>query len=195
MENSPEALYTSADPEILSRSATSEVTLSTGLTTPGADRSIESRSRLFTVTDLQIIPEARQNRMDTIFRRPTIDRSSIRKILVGSILAILSLAYITGDPKSIDPLDYAARTKNLLSTTPLIDGHNDLPFMVRIELENKIYDTKKFTFRDGLLSHTDLNKLKVGGVGGQFWSVFVDCPSNDIDFNIPSVCASSYWVR
>lgn len=41
--------------------------------------------------------------------------------------------------QSIDPLDYQARTERLLSETPLIDGHNDLPFLVRLQLNNQIY--------------------------------------------------------
>lgn len=46
------------------------------------------------------------------------------------------------------PDDYAARTENVLRTTPLIDGHNDLPFLLRLELHNQIYDNKTFLFRE-----------------------------------------------
>lgn len=44
--------------------------------------------------------------------------------------------------------DYAARTDMVLRTTPLIDGHNDLPFLLRLELHNQIYDNKSFPFRE-----------------------------------------------
>ena len=82
-------------------------------------------------------------------------------------------------PQSIPHNDYAARTDHLLRTTPLIDGHNDLPYLLRLELQNRIYDLNKFTFASekGLASHTDLARLKSGRVGGQFWSVFVECPA------------------
>ncbi|KAJ9219520.1 hypothetical protein DTO271D3_748 [Paecilomyces variotii] len=66
-----------------------------------------------------------------------------------------------------------ARTRHILSTTPLIDGHNDLPYLMREQLRNKIYGS---SFRDGLLSHTDIAKLRKGLMGGQFWSVYVPCP-------------------
>lgn len=45
--------------------------------------------------------------------------------------------------------DYAARTEAILKSTPLIDGHNDLPFLLRLELHNQIYDNKSFPFREG----------------------------------------------
>ncbi|KAK8038219.1 dipeptidase 1 [Apiospora phragmitis] len=76
----------------------------------------------------------------------------------------------------ISQTDYVARTDNILRTTPLIDGHNDLPYLLRIELQNKLYDSS-FDFRHALASHTDLERLKQGKVGGQFWSVFVECPN------------------
>ncbi|EAS27784.3 dipeptidase 1 [Coccidioides immitis RS] len=84
----------------------------------------------------------------------------------------------------IDPHDYATRANRILSTTPLIDGHNDLPYLIRLETKNKIYDHEKLPFRTGLLSHTDQIKIQEGKLGGQFWSVFVECatdPNAEID--------------
>lgn len=49
---------------------------------------------------------------------------------------------------TIVPTDYQARTKALLKTTPLIDGHNDLPFLLRMQLDNKIYGDR-LPFREG----------------------------------------------
>lgn len=77
----------------------------------------------------------------------------------------------------IDPRDYAARTKHVLSTTPLIDGHNDLPYLIRSELKHQIYN-ERFTFNTGLLSNTDRKKLRDGMVGGQFWSAYIHCPKD-----------------
>lgn len=50
-----------------------------------------------------------------------------------------------------DTHDYAARTEAILKSTPLIDGHNDLPFLLRLELHNQIYDNKSFPFRESEL--------------------------------------------
>ncbi|KAI2089257.1 hypothetical protein LOZ36_001862 [Ophidiomyces ophidiicola] len=79
---------------------------------------------------------------------------------------------------SLDPRDYPARARQILSTTPLIDGHNDLPYLIRLETKNQIYDHRAFPFRTGLLSHTDEKKIRAGKLGGQFWSVFVECPAD-----------------
>jgi len=69
------------------------------------------------------------------------------------------------------------RARVLLSGTPLIDGHNDLPWALR---EKYGADPRKVISAVDLAVeqpdfHTDLVKLRRGGVGGQFWSVYVPC--------------------
>jgi membrane dipeptidase len=63
------------------------------------------------------------------------------------------------------------RARELLSQVPLLDGHNDLPWALReagcagldgIDLSQPVSFTQ-----------TDLPRLAAGGVGGQFWSVYV----------------------
>ncbi|WP_328327227.1 MULTISPECIES: dipeptidase [unclassified Streptomyces] len=61
---------------------------------------------------------------------------------------------------------------DLLAEYPVVDGHNDLPWALR---ENVRYDLDALDIaRDqtGHL-HTDLHRLRKGGVGAQFWSVYV----------------------
>jgi membrane dipeptidase len=62
-------------------------------------------------------------------------------------------------------------TRAMLSRFPLIDGHNDLPWEIRqkfgldpvkAELTGRVEGTD-----------TDIPRLVEGGVGGQFWSVYV----------------------
>ena len=67
---------------------------------------------------------------------------------------------------------YLARARRILKQTPLIDGHNDLPWRIR---EDSIargnvnaYDLRKHT-----LGHTDLDRLRKGMIGAQFWSVYI----------------------
>jgi membrane dipeptidase len=63
------------------------------------------------------------------------------------------------------------RARDLLSTSPILDGHNDLPWALR-ELGRSDLDGVDFT--GGIAeTHTDLPRLRAGGVGAQFWSVFV----------------------
>jgi membrane dipeptidase len=67
-----------------------------------------------------------------------------------------------------DELD---RARDLLSRTPIMDGHNDLPWALR-ELGRADLDGVDLTA--GIPdTHTDLPRLRAGGVGAQFWSVFV----------------------
>lgn len=76
--------------------------------------------------------------------------------------------------KSNDQTDFLSRAKRLLRSTPLVDGHNDFPFVLRSELRNQIYGLDFQNLH--LASHTDLLKMRQGMLGGQFWSVWVPCP-------------------
>jgi membrane dipeptidase len=62
---------------------------------------------------------------------------------------------------------------DLLRDHPVIDGHNDLLWTMR---EKNGYDFGAYDI-GGRQSetHTDLPRLRQGGVGAQFWSVFVPC--------------------
>ncbi|KAI1653384.1 membrane dipeptidase-domain-containing protein [Daldinia decipiens] len=95
------------------------------------------------------------------------------------------LAFIWPGQSAIDPTNYVERTRRVLKTTPLIDGHNDLPWQLRIELHNRIYDGRVDLNRR-LLGHTDLQRMRTGMVGGQFWSVYVHCDVHQQHFEDPS---------
>jgi len=61
--------------------------------------------------------------------------------------------------------------RELLANAPLIDGHNDLLWEMR---DQAAYDFDKIDVSHHCPSvHTDLPRLRAGGVGAQFWSVFV----------------------
>jgi hypothetical protein len=87
-----------------------------------------------------------------------------------------------------------AKARQLLSEYPLIDGHNDLPMMLRDRWHNQIYDKEKFDFRNGLSTETDLLKLQRGKLGGQFWSVYVQCKPENTNWNEDEVCTESILV-
>jgi membrane dipeptidase len=64
-----------------------------------------------------------------------------------------------------------ARISALLERHPVIDGHNDLLWEARQRVG---YDFDRLDIEaGGTPTHTDLPRLVQGGVGGQFWSVFV----------------------
>ena len=73
------------------------------------------------------------------------------------------------------PADAAlvARAKTLLATSPLIDGHNDLPVgAARERCGSRLRQDRHHASAQPKLM-TDIPRLKAGGVGGQFWSVYV----------------------
>jgi membrane dipeptidase len=63
------------------------------------------------------------------------------------------------------------RARALLAAHPIVDGHNDLPHAMR-KLTG--YDLSDYPLdRRQQRTHTDLVRLADGGVGAQFWSVYV----------------------
>lgn len=64
------------------------------------------------------------------------------------------------------------RARRVLRASPLIDGHNDLPWVIREDTraprDVEAYDLRKRTTGD-----TDLQRMRSGQVGAQFWSVFI----------------------
>ncbi|MBU2270965.1 MAG: dipeptidase, partial [Alphaproteobacteria bacterium] len=67
-----------------------------------------------------------------------------------------------------------AAARRILERTPLIDGHNDLPWALRQQHGNDPFAVDLTTNLDASTAlHTDIPRLRAGGVGGQFWSVYV----------------------
>jgi membrane dipeptidase len=76
-----------------------------------------------------------------------------------------------------------AHVMRLLRQTPLIDGHNDLPWQIRDKFAGDLarVDITADTRRLSPALHTDLPRLAAGGVGGQFWSVYVPAELTGLD--------------
>jgi len=90
--------------------------------------------------------------------------------------AALALVFLCALPaaaraQSNDP---AAVARRVLATTPLIDGHNDLPWAIRESQEApRDVDAPANDLRRRTSFHTDIERLRAGMVGGQFWSVYI----------------------
>ena len=65
--------------------------------------------------------------------------------------------------------DYRAQALQILKAVPLIDGHNDLPDVIR---ERGGLDSVNLAVAQPKLM-TDLGRLRAGGVGAQFWAAYV----------------------
>ncbi len=62
--------------------------------------------------------------------------------------------------------------RELLKATPLVDGHNDLPWVIR-EDPKAPRDVEAYDLRKRTTGDTDLHRLREGQVGAQFWSVYI----------------------
>ena len=68
--------------------------------------------------------------------------------------------------------------KELLQATPLIDGHNDLPWLVREEASSDVAAMRLEVRGEG---ETNIPKLREGLVGAQFWSVWIPGETESAD--------------
>jgi membrane dipeptidase len=86
------------------------------------------------------------------------------------VLAVAAAAPEARAQSGDDP--YLARAKRILAETPLIDGHNDLPWAIR-EYEAAPRNVAAYDLRKATPGHTDIDRLRKGMVGAQFWSVYI----------------------
>ena len=98
---------------------------------------------------------------------------------LGFWVLILTGSQLTGCATSAyaaeDLVSYRGRVEVLLAQYPLIDGHNDYPWALR---QDGGGDLRKLDISQSQPSiMTDVPRLRAGGVGGQFWSVYV--PADD----------------
>ena len=97
----------------------------------------------------------------------------MRQYLLATAAAMLAIAG-PAQAQSKDERTAAAA----LEAAPVWDGHNDVPYALRMRVGNEI---NTFDFRDtldtgeggGRPMHTDLLRLRQGKVGAQWWSVYV----------------------
>jgi membrane dipeptidase len=103
-------------------------------------------------------------------------RSSVRAGLIAAGPLALLLAFPTAARAATD----AERVERVLAQTPLIDGHNDLPWEIRARFGGDLtkIDLAASTSvlpapPDGAPLMTDIPRLRQGRVGAQFWSVWI----------------------
>ncbi|MFL2535446.1 MAG: dipeptidase [Candidatus Azotimanducaceae bacterium] len=94
-------------------------------------------------------------------------REAIQWIVIG--ITLIGLPAIAWS----DDLD--ARVARVLKSTPLIDGHNDLPWQFQRRSRNQLSGLNLRSDLSQLAqpTDTDIPRLRRGQVGGLFWSVYV----------------------
>jgi len=98
------------------------------------------------------------------------------------LLALFAVIPILGLSAQAQPTQKdLERAKRILRETPLIDGHNDLPWAIR---EDSLArgNVASYDLRQRTRGHTDLERLRAGIIGGQFWSVYVPGEYRDSGF-------------
>ena len=95
-------------------------------------------------------------------------------MLFAALVMCTALGSWAQDGRPVTAAEREAMVREVLREVPLIDGHNDTPWAIRSQVSNHLGD---FDFTDTTAlepkMHTDLGRLRAGGVGAQFWSVWI----------------------
>lgn len=91
------------------------------------------------------------------------------------IFVLLAAMFAATPVLAQQPIDpkVQARIDRILKKTPLIDGHNDLPWELRQNHGLSVEGLESGTDKREKPLMTDMERLKAGRVGGQFWSVYI----------------------
>jgi membrane dipeptidase len=98
--------------------------------------------------------------------------------LVALFLVVLCLSAAAAEPppdkaarKERGPVKLTEEALRVHRAALLVDGHNDLPYMLRDKGEGVV--GWRDVSRPQPKLHTDIPRLRKGGVGAQFWSAYV----------------------
>ncbi|XP_004626076.1 dipeptidase 2 [Octodon degus] len=81
-------------------------------------------------------------------------------------------------PVTVSGQGLRERARALMRDFPLVDGHNDLPLVLRQLYQDSLQKVNLRNFSHG---QTSLNRLRDGLVGAQFWSAYVPCQTQNRD--------------
>ena len=93
-----------------------------------------------------------------------------RAATFARIAPIAVIALIAAPLGAQDRARYLEQARQILREVPLIDGHNDLPWEVRISFGFSLDSANIGQPQPRLM--TDIPRLRAGLVGGQFWSTY-----------------------
>jgi membrane dipeptidase len=95
---------------------------------------------------------------------------------LAALILLVSTCCFAEDQKNQDE-KLIREVREILQKVPLIDGHNDLPWIIRDKFQGHLdkvdlrKDTRLLPLETSM--HTDIPRLREGGVGAQFWSVYI----------------------
>lgn len=96
---------------------------------------------------------------------------------VVAALSMFTAFTIPGAAYSADD-ESLERAREVLETAPVVDGHNDLPWVIREKFGR---DVEGYDISIRAQFDTDIPRLREGMVGTQFWSVYVPSSLSPLD--------------
>lgn len=93
-------------------------------------------------------------------------------LVLAAIWSMSQAAWSQGDDEAM------TRAKGILQTAPIVDGHNDLPWVIREKFGG---DVEQYDISVRAQFDTDIPRLLEGMVGTQFWSVYVPSSMSPFD--------------
>jgi membrane dipeptidase len=93
----------------------------------------------------------------------------MRAPVIALLLIASTITAMTEMPQGDAPL--LDRARALHKQQPLLDGHNDYPWELREKAQRDLDKLDLARSQPSIM--TDINRLRAGGVGAQFWSVYV----------------------
>ncbi len=88
-----------------------------------------------------------------------------------AVLALLSAVQVTpAVAQRMSHDDAMKQAQKFLADNFIADGHNDVPWEIR---QSAAMDVDRYDLRTRAPGQTDIARLRAGGVGVQFWSVYV----------------------
>ena len=91
-----------------------------------------------------------------------------RLLAAAALLLVATPAFSQPIPPPVQK-----RIDRILKRTPLIDGHNDLPWALREDYKLSVEGLESGTDQRKPPLMTDMERMRKGRVGGQFWSVYI----------------------
>ncbi|HEY0970674.1 MAG TPA: dipeptidase [Gemmatimonadales bacterium] len=103
-------------------------------------------------------------------------------LLLSACTTVTAQSTTGGQPAAARSSDtHLEIARRVLREAPLVDGHNDLPWAIR-DNQAAPHDVEAYDLRRRTPGHTDIERLKQGMVGGQFWSVYVPSDVGQLGF-------------
>ncbi|CAF0784069.1 unnamed protein product [Brachionus calyciflorus] len=110
-------------------------------------------------------------------------------ILIFSLNSIILTQVFGASIIADEKLRNLEKAKEILDKYPLIDGHNDLPHMIRTNFMNRFGQFDLNDMKQSLISstgkegitHTDIKRIREGKLSGQFWAIYANCQTDAKD--------------